>query len=79
MAAFRNAVTNVAMFLDMLSSVKIDAESMQQNIEKWLGELGLGRYIDVFIKNDVDFRAISELTEDDLKELGVSLGHRRNE
>ena len=50
---------------------------MQRNIQKWLEELGLGRYIDVFIKNDVDFRAISALTEDDLKELGVSLGHRR--
>ena len=47
------------------------------DIRRWLGALGLGKYADAFAENDVDLRALSALTEDDLKELGLSLGHRR--
>lgn len=50
---------------------------MPDDVEKWLEELGLDKYVDVFVENDVDFRALPELTENDLRELGVSLGHRR--
>src|SRR5262245_246679 len=50
---------------------------MPRNIEKWLEDLGLGKYVGVFGHNDIDFRVLPELTEDDLKHLGVSLGHRR--
>ena len=50
---------------------------MSLNIEKWLSELGLDQYIDAFRENDVDARVLPLLTSDDLKELGVSLGHRR--
>jgi class 3 adenylate cyclase/tetratricopeptide (TPR) repeat protein len=47
------------------------------NITDWLENIGLGRYAAVFAENDVDFRAVLELTEADLKELGLSLGHRK--
>lgn len=50
---------------------------MTQNIAKWLENLGLGPYADAFSKNDIDFRSLPRLTEQDLKDLGVSLGHRR--
>jgi len=50
---------------------------MSASIENWLGELGFGQYLDVFVENDVDVRALPHLTEADLRELGVSLGHRR--
>ncbi len=50
---------------------------MSAEFANWLKELGLGRYVEVFVENDVDLRTIPELTEDDLKELGLSLGHRR--
>ena len=50
---------------------------MSDEFENWLKELGLGRYVEVFVENDVDLHTIPELTEDDLKELGLSLGHRR--
>lgn len=50
---------------------------MVGNIARWLEALGLSKYSDVFAENDVDFRALPELTDEDLKELGVSLGHRR--
>jgi class 3 adenylate cyclase/tetratricopeptide (TPR) repeat protein len=50
---------------------------MGENLERWLDELGLGKYAEVFRENDVDFHALPHLTETDLRELGVSLGHRR--
>ena len=40
------------------------------DVSKWLEQLGLGRYAEAFAENDVDFRALPELTEDDLKVLG---------
>lgn len=50
---------------------------MSVSIENWLDQLGLGKYAGAFIDNDVDVRALPFLTEADLRELGVSLGHRR--
>ena len=46
-------------------------------INQWLAERGLGQYIDIFKANDIDLRALSYLNDDDFRELGVSLGHRR--
>ncbi|MCG8689736.1 MAG: AAA family ATPase [Minwuiales bacterium] len=46
-------------------------------IAGWLEELGLGQYAELFAANDIDLRALTYLSDDDLKELGVSLGHRR--
>jgi class 3 adenylate cyclase/predicted ATPase len=44
----------------------------------WLRGLGLQQYEKAFCDNAIDFAVLSELTADDLKELGVSLvGHRR--
>jgi class 3 adenylate cyclase/tetratricopeptide (TPR) repeat protein len=48
-----------------------------QTIEDWLSQLGLGKYIESFVQNDVDFRALPHITEADLQALGVSLGHRK--
>lgn len=48
-----------------------------QTIEDWLSQLGLGKYIEAFVQNDVDLRALPHVTEADLQTLGVSLGHRK--
>ncbi len=48
-----------------------------QTIEDWLAQLGLGKYAAAFIENDVDLRALPHVSESDLRELGVSLGHRK--
>lgn len=48
-----------------------------QTIEVWLSQLGLGKYIEAFVENDVDLRALPHITEADLQGLGVSLGHRK--
>ena len=50
---------------------------MAGTIKDWLEDLGLGKYAEVFAQNDVDFRALPHLDREDLKELGVSLGHRK--
>jgi class 3 adenylate cyclase len=47
------------------------------DVAQWLDDLGLGQYAAVFAENDVGLRALPFLSEEDLRELGVSLGHRR--
>jgi class 3 adenylate cyclase/tetratricopeptide (TPR) repeat protein len=47
------------------------------DLRRWLGELGLERYADAFESNDIDVDDVVELSDDDLVDIGVSLGHRR--
>jgi SAM domain (Sterile alpha motif) len=55
---------------------KWGAASMQQ-IADWLKQ-GLDQYAQCFAENDISFCILSDLTDQDLKEIGVaSLGHRR--
>ncbi len=46
-------------------------------IADWLEKLGLSEYAERFAENDIDTSVLRDLTDQDLKELGVSLGHRR--
>src|SRR3954471_19492837 len=48
-----------------------------RSIAEWLASLGLGEYAERFAENAVDLSVIRDLTDQDLKELGVLLGHRR--
>jgi class 3 adenylate cyclase/predicted ATPase len=49
-----------------------------QQVADWLLNLGLGKYAQSFAENDINFSILPDLTDQDLKELGVaSLGHRR--
>jgi hypothetical protein len=48
-----------------------------QSIADWLNALGMSEYAARFAENDVDTSVLLHLTDQDLKELGVSLGHRR--
>ena len=48
-----------------------------QQIADWLEKLGLGQYAQRFAENDISFSVLPDLTDQDLKEIGVSLGHRR--
>ncbi len=47
-----------------------------QQVADWLEKLGLGQYAQRFAENDIDASALPHLTEENLKELGISLGHR---
>ena len=49
---------------------------MQQTTD-WLERLGLVQYAQRFAENDISFSVLPDLTDQDLKDIGVSLGHRR--
>ena len=48
-----------------------------QQIADWLEKLGLSEYADRFAENRIDFPVLRDLTDQDLKEIGVVLGDRR--
>ncbi len=43
----------------------------------WLDGLGLGKYRAVFAEHEIDLATLPELTEDDLREMGLPIGPRR--
>src|SRR6516165_4451082 len=48
-----------------------------KGIAEWLASIGLSEYAQPFADNGIDLSVIRDLTEQDLKDLGVLLGHRR--
>jgi class 3 adenylate cyclase/predicted ATPase len=48
-----------------------------QQIADWLQSLGMSEYARRFAENRIDFAVLPELTDQDLKDLGVVLGDRR--
>ena len=46
-------------------------------IAEWLAALGMSEYAQRFAESDIDPSVLRDLTDQDLRELGVSLGHRR--
>src|SRR5262245_26565759 len=48
-----------------------------QRIADWLEKLGMSEYAQRFAENRVDFSVLRDLTDQDLKDLGVALGDRR--
>jgi class 3 adenylate cyclase len=48
-----------------------------QEIADWLENLGMSEYAQRFAENRIDFSVLPELTDQDLKDLGVVLGDRR--
>jgi class 3 adenylate cyclase len=47
-----------------------------QQVADWLEKLGLGQYAQRFAENDISFAVLPDVTDQHLKEIGVSLGHR---
>ena len=50
---------------------------MSDGVTRWLEEIGLGEHAELFVENDIDFDLLTRLSAEDLKELGLSIGHRR--
>ena len=48
-----------------------------QQIAEWLEKLGMSEYVQRFAENGIDFGVLPDLTDQDLKDIGVLLGHRR--
>jgi class 3 adenylate cyclase len=47
------------------------------DVSRWLAEQGLGHHAEVFAKNGIAGDILPELTDADLKELGLNLGDRK--
>lgn len=50
---------------------------MARDIDQWLERIGLAKYAALFAENEVDLEVLSDLTEQDLKDLAIPLGHRK--
>ena len=48
-----------------------------QEIADWLGQLGLEQYAQRFADHEIDVSVLPHLVDQDLKDIGVPLGHRR--
>jgi len=48
-----------------------------QRIAEWLETLGMSEYARRFAENGINVAALPHLTDQDLKDIGVLLGHRR--
>ncbi len=51
---------------------------MTTNVTAWLKELGLGQYATTFEENELDLDQLIDLTDADMKDLGITImGHRK--
>lgn len=48
-----------------------------QQIADWLEKLGMSEYAQCFAENRIDVSVLRYLTDQDLKDIGIPLGHRR--
>jgi class 3 adenylate cyclase len=51
--------------------------SARNEISDWLEKLGISEYVQCFADNGIDVSVLPHLTDQDLKDVGVLLGHRR--
>src|SRR3954464_2786237 len=61
----------------MCYSHRISHRYTMTGIAEWLASIGLGEYAERFRENAIDLLVLRDLTEQDIKDLGVLLGHRR--
>jgi hypothetical protein len=54
----------------------LGCDAVAQELDQWLGRLGLDKYVDVFVKHDIGIDVLSDVTELHLRELGISIGDR---
>ena len=46
-------------------------------VDKWLEDIGLERYVELFAENHIDLDVLPDLSEADLAQLGIPLGDRK--
>src|ERR1700690_688423 len=61
----------------LLSKGPVNRGGDVQEIAEWLERLGLGQYAQRFAENEIDISVLPHLTDQDLKDIGIPLGHRR--
>jgi class 3 adenylate cyclase/tetratricopeptide (TPR) repeat protein len=50
---------------------------LTKDVDQWLAQIGLEKYSAVFAENEVDIHVLTELTEQDLKDINIPLGPRK--
>lgn len=50
---------------------------LEGGLKRWLEDIGLGHYTDLFAQHRLDLDVVGDLTESDLVELGLPLGDRK--
>lgn len=60
-----------------LRSAARGSEAVLQDVNQWLSRIGLAQYATLFAEQAVDFEVLPDLTEQDLKDLNIPLGHRK--
>ncbi len=55
----------------------LEGADMARDIGEWLEGLGLNEYLEAFFEDKVDLDAARDLTEADLKDLGIPMGPRK--
>jgi len=48
-----------------------------RDVDQWLERIGLASYATLFAENEIDAEVLPELSEQDLKDLKIPLGHRK--
>ena len=62
--------------VDYSRSQGLAAQDMIE-VRQWLGQLGLDQYVELFEQNGIRADVLVDLTDADLRELGISLGDRK--
>ncbi len=50
---------------------------MTRDFGNWLEDIGLGKYAELLVENEIDFDVLPDLSEADLAKLGLPIGWRR--
>jgi class 3 adenylate cyclase/tetratricopeptide (TPR) repeat protein len=57
--------------------IRLECQAKAVDVAAWLRDVGLERYAQAFLENDIRTDVLPDLTETDLEKLGVSLGDRK--
>jgi class 3 adenylate cyclase/tetratricopeptide (TPR) repeat protein len=55
----------------------MEQDQENSDLSHWLERHGLARYSEAMLRQDIDLPTLEHLTDDDLRELGFSVGHRK--
>ncbi|CAI7771592.1 unnamed protein product [Closterium sp. NIES-54] len=61
----------------MNADVAMEGGDEQQTVASFLASLGLSKYTDLFVTEEIDLQTIHRMSENDLKEIGIPMGPRK--
>ena len=73
----RQTIYRVKLSVRRVPKPESEPGAAMKEIADWLKKLGMSEYAQRFAENGIDVSALPHLTDQDLKDIGVLLGHRR--